>query len=159
NVDDAAEALSTNTLPVTPSAAAGVVVPRPSLPVEESKRNPFTPAFPKRIVEEAERPLAKSKSVEVEFAGAPKELVGVKENVPLPEPQATPVFVSSPIVENVAQPAEPPAEDTMMFVVEARFAAKRFVACIPEEKVDVPVPVTASMPVVVAPPEIVRPPA
>src|SRR3989344_5066292 len=38
------------------SCAHGEVVPRPSLPVEESNRNPPTPALPKRTVEEAFSP-------------------------------------------------------------------------------------------------------
>jgi hypothetical protein len=36
-----------------------------------------------------------------------------------PDPQATPVLVRSPIDENCAQPAVPPAFDTMSPVVEA----------------------------------------
>lgn len=37
----------------------------------------MTPAFPKRTVEEAERPLVRRRRVEVELAAVPKEVVGV----------------------------------------------------------------------------------
>jgi hypothetical protein len=57
--------------------------------------------------------------VEVEFAVAPKLVVGVKEKVPEPEPQAVPVLEMVPFAEKVAQPADPPAEETMRLVVEA----------------------------------------
>ena len=60
---------------------AGVVVPRPKLPVVPTKVNWFgTPALPKRMVEDAERPLVRSKSEEVEFALVPNDVVGVQAN-------------------------------------------------------------------------------
>jgi hypothetical protein len=57
--------------------AYGDEVPRPRFPVCESKVKVEVPAFPKRTVEEAERPFVRRRSVEVEFAGVPKEVVGV----------------------------------------------------------------------------------
>ena len=57
--------------------------------------------------------------VEVEFAVAPKLVVGVHEKVPEPEPQAVPVLEMVPVVLKVAQPAVPPALETMRLVVEA----------------------------------------
>ena len=95
------------------------MVPRPSLPVAESKRKPPMPASPKRMVEEAERPPVSKSNVEVEFAVMPNEVVGVQLKVPLPDPQATPVLLMRPIVEKVAQPAVPPALETTRLVVLA----------------------------------------
>ncbi len=43
----------------------------------------------------------------------------VNPEPPLPEPHAVPVLESSPVTENCAQPAVPPAEETMRFVVLA----------------------------------------
>ena len=59
----------------------GVDVPRPRLPAVESKVNCVaTPPFPKRTVEEAERPFPMRRGVEVEFALTPKLVVGVHGN-------------------------------------------------------------------------------
>ena len=53
------------------------------------------------------------------FAAVEPKVVGVHENVPLPEPQAVPVFEMRPVVLKVAQPAVPPAEETVRSVVLA----------------------------------------
>ena len=53
-------------------------MPRPRRPVAESKVNWVPFAFPKRMVEEAERPLVSKRRVEVELAAVPKEVVGVQ---------------------------------------------------------------------------------
>ncbi len=58
-------------------------------------------------------------SVEVAFALMEPKVVGVKEKVPEPEPQAVPVLEMVPFVLNVAQPAVPPADETMRLVVDA----------------------------------------
>ena len=76
-------------------------------------------ALVKYEVEEAKSPFTNQIGVEVEFAAAPKLVVGVQEKVPLPDPQATPVLERSPMVEKVAQPAVPPALETTRFVVLA----------------------------------------
>jgi hypothetical protein len=39
-------------------------------------------------------------------------------------PQAIPVFEIVPLIENVAQPAAPPADETMRFEVDARPAVR-----------------------------------
>src|SRR3989344_6639117 len=103
----------------TESSAHGEVVPNPRFPTAPSKRKPETPAFPNRTVEDALSPLKSESAVEVALVFTPKFTVGVHENVPLPEPQAVPVFEMRPVAENVAQPAAPPAEETVRFVVEA----------------------------------------
>ena len=76
----------------------------------------------KTDVDDAKRekvePRRKS-GVEVALVVVPKWVVGIHANVPEPEPQAVPVFEMSPVVENVAQPAVPPAEETVRFVVLA----------------------------------------
>ncbi len=62
----------------------------------------------------------KPMSVEVALAGVEPKVVGVQAKAaPEPEPQDTPEFESTPLAENVAQPAAPPALDTMRFVVLA----------------------------------------
>ena len=63
------------------SCAYGVDVPRPKLPVEESKEKMEPFGLPKRMVEEAERPPARRRSVEVEFAFVPKDVVGVNGKI------------------------------------------------------------------------------
>ena len=50
--------------------------------------------------------------------------------LPPPEPQAVPVFEMSPIEEKVAQPAVPPAEETMRLVVEAVVAESEVVVAL-----------------------------
>jgi len=62
------------------NCANGVEVPRPKRPVAESKVKIEPPGLPNLIVEEAERPLVKRRSVEVEFAAVPKLVVGVNGN-------------------------------------------------------------------------------
>ena len=59
--------------------AYGEDVPSPRLPVVESKRNWLaTPTPPKRMVEEAWRPLVRRRVVEVELTAAFQLVVGVK---------------------------------------------------------------------------------
>src|SRR5439155_389224 len=109
-------------LPDTPSVAAGVVVPRPRLPVVESKRNcPTTPAFPKRTVDDAVRPPLNAISVEVEFAAEPKCVgTGVNGNAKPEPPQAEPVPESTPTAESCAHCVAPlPEPETMRFVDDA----------------------------------------
>ena len=54
-------------------------MPSPRLPVEESKRNWLTtPTPPKRMVEDACKPLVKRRVVEVELTAAFQLVVGVK---------------------------------------------------------------------------------
>src|SRR3989344_4724727 len=101
------------------SEAKGEEVPSPRFPTAPSKKNCERPALPKRTVEEAFKPPRSERAVEVALVLTPKLFVGVKEKVPLPEPQAVPVFEIVPFVEKVAQPAAPPAEETMRLVVEA----------------------------------------
>ena len=61
------------------SVKRGVEVPSPRLPLVESKVNCVdTPALPNLTVEEAESPLVRRRSVEVEFALVPKLVVGVQ---------------------------------------------------------------------------------
>ena len=107
--------------PMSPSenSVPGVDVPTPRFPVVLSKRNPETPALPNRTVEDAFSPPKSESAVDVAFVFTPKFKVGVNENVPLPEPQAVPVFEMRPVTENWAQPVEPPAEETRRSVVEA----------------------------------------
>src|SRR3989344_628659 len=107
--------------PMSPSESSvpGVVVPSPRFPVVLSKRKPEMPALPNLIVEEALSPPKSESAVEVAFVFTPKFTVGVHENVPLPEPQAVPVFEIRPVTENCAQPVEPPAEETVRSVVLA----------------------------------------
>jgi hypothetical protein len=50
----------------------------------------MVPVLPKRTVVEAERPLVRRRSVEVEFAEVPKEVVGVQANEPPPPPSSLP---------------------------------------------------------------------
>ena len=57
--------------------------------------------------------------VDVLLAFVEPKVVGVHENVPEPEPQAVPVFEIVPSEAKVAQPAVPPAEETMRSVVLA----------------------------------------
>ncbi len=57
--------------------------------------------------------------VEVEFASVAPNVVGVNGNAEPEPPQALPVFEMRPVAEKVAQPAAPPAPETMRFVVEA----------------------------------------
>ena len=73
------------------------------------------------MVEEAWMPAVRRRMVEVEFALEAKEVVGVngKEKKVAAVGQDTPVFESTPLAENVAQPVEPPAEETMRLVLEA----------------------------------------
>src|SRR3989344_1718909 len=118
----APESESTRFLPVVVAickVANGEVVPNPKFPVEESKRNPPTPAFPNRTVEDAFSPPRSESAVEVALVFTPKFTVGVHENVPLPEPQAVPVLEMRPVTENCAQPVLPPALETRRSVVEA----------------------------------------
>src|SRR3989338_780352 len=120
----AVEEPMTNEGPVIPlgfteSWAQGEVVPNPKLPVEESNRNPETPALPNLIVEEAFNPPKSESAVEVALVLAPKLRVGVNENVPPPVPHAVPVFEMSPVTENWAQPVLPPALEIMRAVVLA----------------------------------------
>src|SRR3989344_1193767 len=101
------------------SEAKGEEVPSPRFPTAPSKKNCERPALPKRTVEEALRPPRSERAVEVALVLTPKFVVGVHEKVPEPEPQAVPVLEMVPMVLNVAQPAEPPAEETIKFVVDA----------------------------------------
>ena len=65
-------------------------------------------------------PLVNPIRVEVEFAKSEPKVVGVKGNAPPPAtPHGDPMFESVPFDENVAQPAVPPAEETMSAEVEA----------------------------------------
>src|SRR3989344_1576024 len=64
--------------------------------------------------------------VVVAFARRPPQVPGVQAKVPLP-PQAEPVLERRPIVEKVAQPAVPPAEETMRLVVGAGLGIARSV--------------------------------
>ena len=66
------------------NCAVGEEVPRPRRPVAELKLSTEPFGLPKLIVEEAERPLVRRSSVEVEFAAVPKEVVGVNSNATFP---------------------------------------------------------------------------
>ena len=69
-------------------------------------------------MEDAWSPNLNQIGVEVALAAVPKLVVGVQLKLPEP-PQALWVFERVPTVSNVAQPAMPPAEETMRLVVEA----------------------------------------
>ena len=63
------------------SCVFGDVVPRPKNPLALSKTNcDASPAFPNRIVEDAEKPFVKSMRVVVEFAAMFQLVVGVYGN-------------------------------------------------------------------------------
>ena len=94
--------------PLIEKSEPGVVVPIPTEPMKV--------VVERREVEEAKRPWVNQRGVEVEFTSTPKLVVGVNEKVPDPEPQAVPVFEMVPLVEKVAQPAAPPAEETIKLV-------------------------------------------
>ena len=94
-------------------------MPMPNRPSDESKRNCVPLAAPNRTVEDAKRLPEKKVGELVAAVRAPKCDWKVKSAPPEPVPHATPVFESVPLLENVAQPAVPPAEETTRFVVEA----------------------------------------
>lgn len=96
--------------------------PKYALPVVVAPPEIVRPpaCVPLPIVEEAVAPIpcVKMVSVDVEFAAEVHAVVGVKGNdPPAPVPHATPVFETTPAVENVAQPAEPTADVTVRFAV------------------------------------------
>lgn len=105
-------------------APFGVVEPIESTPrmldvaIMESVVEPTT-IWSKREVDEAKTPFCAQMGEVVAAERAPKLVVKVNESVPPPEPQALPVLEIVPLVEKVAQPAVPPALETMRFVVEA----------------------------------------
>src|SRR4051812_10981216 len=84
------------------------------------------------------------RAVEVEFAAVAPNVVGVNGKALPPEPQAVPVLEIVPLIEKVAQPAAPPADETIKFVVEA---VPETVNAVEEanRKVEATVPVAVNM--------------
>ncbi len=72
--DPAPESESASVFPVVVAiwiAANGEVVPRPSVPVAESKKNGEMPAFPKRMVDDAKSPPKSWRAVVVDCVFVP----------------------------------------------------------------------------------------
>ena len=101
-------------------AAKGEEVPRPRLPIVESKKNSERPPVPKRTVEEAKRLFWNQNGVEVADVVVPKVTWWRNASLPPPLPQAAPVEERSPVALNCAHVVpELPALETRRLVVLA----------------------------------------